>query len=154
MLQYVTICYNMLQYVQYNILHDVLFSLAHEVSSGFCFILRADFASRDTFLWREPHAERKWPGSDPGVRDNGNVAKCALTTACCPQQALDQHRIKLLSAVTKIVHPMIVFFSRQAKQRQVLSARKIFKVMDGLNGLRQYEAIWGKVRWQRLRQWL
>ena len=144
----------MLQYVQYNILHDVLFSLAHEVSSGFCFILRADFASRDTFLWREPHAERKWPGSDPGVRDNGNVAKCALTTACCPQQALDQHRIKLLSAVTKIVHPMIVFFSRQAKQRQVLSARKIFKVMDGLNGLRQYEAIWGKVRWQRLRQCL
>jgi hypothetical protein len=75
------------------------------------------------------------------VRDNGNVAKCALTTACCPQQALDQHRIKLLSAVTKIVHPMIVFFSRQAKQRQALSARKIFNVMDGLNGLRQYEAI-------------
>jgi hypothetical protein len=35
-----------------------------------------------------------------------------------------------------------------------LSARKIFNVMDGLNGLRQYEAIWGKVRWQRLRQWL
>ena len=37
----------MLQYVQYNILHDVLFSLAHEVSSWFCFILRADFASRE-----------------------------------------------------------------------------------------------------------
>ena len=141
----------MLQYVQYNILHDVLFYIGTWGFVGFLLYFACWFSvSRYFPLARASRREEvtgEWPGSDRGVTgDNGNVAKCALTTACCPQQALDQHRIKLLSAVTKFVHPMIGFFSRQAKQRQVLSARKIFKVMDGHGWTEWTEAIWGNMR--------
>ena len=144
-------CYNMLQYVQYNILHDVLFYIGTWGFVGFLLYFACWFrVSRYFPLARASRREEvtgEWPGSE-GQREcckvcsDHGVLSTTGSGSAQDQVAFSSH---------KDCSPNDRFFLKTSKAKTSVECKEDIQC----NGWTEWtEAIWGKVRWQRLRQWL